>query len=181
MALRPFLTSLSARPARPAKILWGECLNEGVSQEAVTEAEEKLKLVFPAALRELFQFADGQQKGTPELLVAPKNKSVRFLSLRESRDLARYWREKAENPNEEKYWNRAGYNPNYVPIGFSSRFSVAVCVSAKVGRVVRFTTPDTKTSHSAAASQHLADDLGAYLRDLDDYFAGARQPFMLGS
>ena len=38
----------------------------------------------------------------------------------------------------------------------------------KVGRVLRFTTPEAQVSHTAIATQHLADNLECYFPDLDE-------------
>merc|ERR1712232_628781 len=124
--------------------------------------------------------ADGQQRNTPELLVTPKNRSLTFLGLKDAHALSQYWRDQAEHPLQRRWWQEAGFNASWFPIGWAPKFSVALCVSTKVGRVLRFTTPDAQVSHTAVATQHLADSLECYFQDLDDHFCGARQPFILG-
>mmetsp|Transcript_57044 Transcript_57044/g.148209 ORF Transcript_57044/g.148209 Transcript_57044/m.148209 type:complete len:157 (-) Transcript_57044:11-481(-) len=142
-------------------------------------AEERLGFPLAPALRQLFSYADGQQAGSPPLLVVPSNRHVTFLSLRQARDLALYWQEQARHPLQAKYWQ--GYNRLWVPIGWASKFHVALCVSSSHGgRVIRFTTPDAQFSHAALANQHLAENLEGYLADLYDHMTGARQPFAAG-
>eukprot|EP00930_Biecheleria_cincta_P104606 TRINITY_DN96985_c0_g1_i1.p1 TRINITY_DN96985_c0_g1~~TRINITY_DN96985_c0_g1_i1.p1 ORF type:complete len:124 (+),score=13.42 TRINITY_DN96985_c0_g1_i1:3-374(+) len=114
--------------------------------------------------------------------MVPQNLPVSFLSLDEAAELALAWRSAAQHSTRGKWWTEAGYNPLWLPIGFNESKQVALCVSTKAGRIMRFTTPDGQVSHATPAKMHLNENLVDYLRDLDAYLAGIRQPFSgLGS
>mmetsp|Transcript_134929 Transcript_134929/g.248069 ORF Transcript_134929/g.248069 Transcript_134929/m.248069 type:complete len:226 (+) Transcript_134929:1-678(+) len=160
-------------------VIFGQCLNKGVDPAVLEQIEESLRTAFPPALRELFRQADGQRKGTPGVLVVPKNRTVEFLSVKQAKDLVLHWREQAEHPIHQKWWKRSRYDPAWLPVGYARKAGVALCISTRVGRVLRFTTPDADISHTSQPVQHLAESLEDYLSDLDDHFRGARQPFVI--
>jgi len=154
-------------------------LNAGAEAEVVAAAEERLKLSFPPPLREFYSLADGQKPGTG-LLVVPKNRSLKFLSVSEARNLLLYWRESADRPHQQRYWKEAGYDPGWIPIGFDQKLQISLCISSRVGRLVRFTTPEAAASLTAVATDHLSESLEDYLEDLADYYHKRRAPFGAG-
>eukprot|EP00930_Biecheleria_cincta_P101402 TRINITY_DN93050_c0_g1_i1.p1 TRINITY_DN93050_c0_g1~~TRINITY_DN93050_c0_g1_i1.p1 ORF type:complete len:208 (-),score=38.38 TRINITY_DN93050_c0_g1_i1:242-865(-) len=154
-------------------------LNAGAEAEVLAAAEERLKLSFPPPLREFYSLADGQKPGTGLLLV-PKNRSLKFLSLSEARNLWLYWKESADRPHQQRYWKEAGYDPSWIPIGFDQKLQISLCVSSRVGRMVRFTTPEAAASLTAVATDHLAENLEDYLADLTDYYHKRSAPFGAG-
>ncbi|CAK0823894.1 unnamed protein product [Prorocentrum cordatum] len=127
-SLRASIEALLPRPLRKFRadgtpVYFADCLNEPAEAEAMDAAEERLGFPLAPALRQLFSYADGQQAGSPPLLVVPSNRHVTFLSLRQARDLALYWQEQARHPLQAKYWQ--GYNRLWVPIGWASKFHVS--------------------------------------------------------
>merc|ERR1712217_1002694 len=160
-----------------------ELLREGASDESIDAVGKALGTRILPELRELYSFADGQNSNaTSGLFMVPQNLPVNFLALREMQALTLHWRAESAHPVRGKFWKEAGFNPAWLPIGFNESKHVALCVSTQAGRITRFATPDAQVSHATEPLKHLNEKLEEYLRDVDAYISGARQPFSgLGS
>eukprot|EP00928_Gymnodinium_smaydae_P045951 TRINITY_DN30588_c0_g1_i1.p1 TRINITY_DN30588_c0_g1~~TRINITY_DN30588_c0_g1_i1.p1 ORF type:complete len:199 (-),score=20.93 TRINITY_DN30588_c0_g1_i1:62-658(-) len=174
------LESIAKR--RPPQKMSGTCaqyLQAGANVDAIEEVGRSLRLRLLPELRELYAFADGQKSDAPgNVLMVPQNLPLTFLPLAKAQALALDWRKEVDHPVRGKYWKDAGYNPKWFPIGFHESKQVALCVSTEAGRVTRFTTPEGQYSHATEGHKHLSENLEDYLRDLDAYLAGIRQPFI---
>ena len=178
------LENISAR--RPPKRMNGtcaKCLQAGAKADAIEAAGKSLRLRLLPELKELYAFADGQSPASEaDVFMVPVNLPLTFLPLAKAQDLALQWRSESEHPVRGKWWKEAGYNPKWFPIGFNESKHVGLCVSCDAGRISRFTTPDGQFSHATEELKHLNENLEDYLKDLDAYLAGQRQPFIgLGS